>query len=325
MNFIDHAKIIVQAGEGGNGCVAFLREKFRPKGGPSGGDGGKGGDIIFHANPNLTTLQDLTYNKKYYAQKGTNGKGKNMHGKNGADIIIQVPVGTIINDLNTKSILVDLNVENQKITIAKGGNGGFGNARFKTKNNTAPRVANLGQKGEKKELELELKVLADVGLVGYPNAGKSTFISSISNAKPKIADYPFTTLTPNLGILKHEFRSCVIADIPGIIKGASTGKGLGLQFLRHIDRTKILIFVIDINSENILDEFKTLQGELNTFKRDLLKKPYLIMLSKKDVKDKRIFKQQNLSNLKYLEISSVSKEGLNKAKKLIFEKIDSIK
>ena len=325
MNFIDHAKIIVQAGDGGNGCVAFLREKFRPKGGPSGGDGGKGGNIVFHANPNLTTLQDLTYNKKYFAQKGTNGKGKNMHGKNGADIIIQVPVGTVINDLNTKITLIDLNVENQKIIIAKGGNGGFGNARFKTKNNTAPRVANSGQKGEKKELELELKVLADVGLVGYPNAGKSTFISAISNAKPKIADYPFTTLTPNLGILKHEFRSCVIADIPGIIKGASTGKGLGLQFLRHIDRTKILIFIIDINSENILDEFKTLQGELNTFKRDLLKKPYLIMLSKKDVKDKKIFKQQNLSNLKYLEISSIAKEGLNKAKMLIFEKIDSIK
>ena len=324
MNFIDHAKIIVQAGDGGNGCVAFLREKFRPKGGPSGGDGGKGGNIIFHANSNLTTLQDLTYNKKYNAQKGANGKGKNMHGKNGANIVIQVPIGTVINDLNTKNTLIDLTKENQKFTIAKGGNGGFGNARFKTKNNTAPRIANEGQKGEKKELELELKVLADVGLVGYPNAGKSTFISAISNAKPKIADYPFTTLTPNLGILKYEFRSCVIADIPGIIKGASSGKGLGLQFLRHIDRTKILIFIVDINSENILDEFKTLQKELNTFKRDLLKKPYLIMLSKKDVKDNRSFKQQDLSNLNYLEISSIAKQGLKEAKKQIFEKIDSI-
>ena len=242
MNFIDNAKIYVQSGDGGNGCIAFLREKFRPKGGPCGGDGGHGGDIVFIADSNLSTLHDIAYKKKYYANRGSHGKGKNMHGKNAEDVMIKVPVGTIINDLDNSLVLVDLDKDKQKFTVAKGGNGGFGNARFKTKVNTAPRKANEGQKGLGLNLDLELKVLADVGLVGFPNAGKSTFISSISNAKPKIADYPFTTLTPNLGIITHNYKSCVIADIPGIIKGASKGKGLGFQFLKHVDRTKILVF-----------------------------------------------------------------------------------
>ena len=324
MNFIDYAKISVQGGDGGNGCIAFLREKFRPKGGPSGGDGGRGGKIIFIADPNLSTLHDLTYKKKYIAPKGGNGKGKNMHGKNGRDIFIKVPLGTIVSDLNSKSILVDLDKE-QKFIIAHGGNGGFGNARFKTKNNTAPRIANDGQKGEIKELELELKVLADVGLVGFPNAGKSTFISSISNAKPKIADYPFTTLTPNLGILKRDFKTCVIADIPGIIKGASKGKGLGFNFLKHIDRTKILVFIIDINSEDINGEYKTLKAELKTYKKELIEKPHILFLSKLDVKDNNSFKKQNIEKLKYIEISSVSKEGLKEAKNLIFKTINTLK
>ena len=324
MNFIDYAKISVQGGDGGNGCIAFLREKFRPKGGPSGGDGGRGGNIIFIADPNLSTLHDLTYKKKYIAPKGGNGKGKNMHGKNGRDIFIKVPLGTIVSDLNSKSILVDLDKE-QEFIIAHGGNGGFGNARFKTKNNTAPRIANDGQKGEIKELELELKVLADVGLVGFPNAGKSTFISSISNAKPKIADYPFTTLTPNLGILKRDFKTCVIADIPGIIKGASKGKGLGFNFLKHIDRTKILVFIIDINSEDINGEYKTLKAELKTYKKELIEKPHILFLSKLDVKDNNSFKKQNIEKLKYIEISSVSKEGLKEAKNLIFKTINTLK
>ncbi len=323
MNFIDYAKISVQGGDGGNGCIAFLREKFRPKGGPSGGDGGRGGNIIFIADPNLSTLHDLTYKKKYIAPKGGNGKGKNMHGKNGRDIFIKVPLGTIVSDLNSKSILVDLDKE-QEFIIAHGGNGGFGNARFKTKNNTAPRIANDGQKGELKELELELKVLADVGLVGFPNAGKSTFISSISNAKPKIADYPFTTLTPNLGILKQDYKTCVIADIPGIIKGASKGKGLGFNFLKHIDRTKILVFIIDINSEDINGEYKTLKMELKTYKKELIEKPHILFLSKLDVKDNNSFKKQNIKKLKYIEISSVSKEGLKEAKNLIFKTINTL-
>ena len=324
MNFIDHAKIYVKAGAGGNGCIAFLREKFRPKGGPCGGDGGNGGNIIFLTDSNLSTLHDIAYKKKYYAKRGEHGKGKNMHGKNGEDIIIKVPIGTIINDLDKNLTLIDLDKNKQKIIIAKGGNGGFGNARFKTKVNTAPRVANDGQKGLELNLELELKVLADVGLVGFPNAGKSTFISSISNAKPKIADYPFTTLTPNLGIIQYNYNSCVIADIPGIIKGASKGKGLGFQFLKHIDRTKVLIFIIDINSKNILEDYNTLCLELKKYKEELLEKPRLVLLSKIDIADLDNIKKIKLPKENCLQISSVSNLGLDAAKKMIFKTINSI-
>jgi GTP-binding protein len=244
MKFIDHVTVDLKAGDGGNGCIAFLRERFRPKGGPSGGDGGHGGNIYIQASTNLSTLSDLIYNKHYKAKRGENGKGKNMHGKNGHDIFISVPTGTIIKSFETKQVIADLVDDGEKILIAKGGNGGFGNARFKTQKIVAPRTANHGEKGESKKIELELKVLADVGLVGFPNAGKSTFIKSISNAKPKIADYPFTTLTPNLGIVRYEdYKTFVIADIPGLIKGASKGKGLGNIFLKHIERTKVLVYM----------------------------------------------------------------------------------
>lgn len=324
MNFIDHAKIYVKAGDGGNGCVAFLREKFRPKGGPAGGDGGKGGDVIFKTDENLATLHDLTYNKKYYAQNGANGKGKNMHGKNGEDIIISVPIGTIIKEFKEKKILLDLDKPSLKYVLAKGGNGGFGNARFKTQQNTAPRKANSGQIGIEFELELELKVLADVGLVGFPNAGKSTFISAISNAKPKIADYPFTTLVPNLGIVKNNYNTCVVADIPGIIKGASSGKGLGIQFLKHIDRTKMLVFIIDVNSKNILDEYNVLCKELEKFKKELLDKPRILFLSKSDIKNVNHFKKQKFPKIDMIEISSFNKDGLDKAKSMIFDSLDFI-
>ena len=316
MKFIDHAKISVKSGKGGDGCIAFLREKFRPKGGPSGGDGGNGGSIIFISDSKLTTLQDYSYKKQYFAKPGENGKGKNMHGKNAENIILKVPVGTIIKDLNNNKIIHDFKNEDEKITICKGGNGGFGNARFKSNKNPAPRIANDGEQGTLLDLELELKVLADVGLVGFPNAGKSTFISSVSNAQPKIADYPFTTLIPNLGIVKYdEYKSFVMADIPGLIEGASDGKGLGIQFLKHIERTKILVFMIDLNSEDIVKEYNLLNKELKLFDKELLKKPSIILLTKLDTID--CDKEIKISGKKVLKISSLSKINLQKALKLI--------
>ena len=315
MKFIDYVTIDVQAGNGGNGCIAFLREKFRPKGGPSGGDGGNGGSVFLKVDSNLATLSDLIYKKHYRGEKGQNGMGKNMHGKNGSNIFIRVPAGTIIKDYATKQVIVDLVKDGEEFLIAKGGNGGFGNARFKTQKITAPRVANQGQKGESRKLELELKVLADVGLVGFPNAGKSTFISSVSNAKPKIADYPFTTLVPNLGIVRyHDYKSFVIADIPGLIKGASEGKGLGNIFLKHIERTKILVYMIDINDESYKDSFKVLFNELKSHDSSLVKKPSIIFITKTDTVNIQNFKiNKSLNSFKTVAISSVSKDGIKEA------------
>ena len=314
MNFIDYASIHVKAGNGGHGCVAFLREKFRPKGGPSGGDGGNGGNIIIKTDSNLSTLNDLTYNKKYIAKNGANGQGKNMHGKNGLDVILKVPVGTLVKDVETDRVLVDLDKNDITYIIAKGGNGGFGNARFKTQRNTAPRIANEGQKGEEKKIDLELKILADIGLVGFPNAGKSTLISKISNAKPRIADYPFTTLVPNLGIVKyHDYKSFVVADIPGLIRGASSGKGLGIQFLKHIERTKVLAFLIDANVENIEKEYKVLLKELENYSKSLLEKPRILLITKIDLldQDKKI---KNIpQKIPVFNISSIANINLDKA------------
>tara|TARA_B100000401_G_C52736280_1_gene686056 strand:- start:209 stop:1183 length:975 start_codon:yes stop_codon:yes gene_type:complete len=315
MKFIDNVTIDVKAGNGGNGCIAFLREKFRPKGGPAGGDGGNGGSIFFKVDSNLATLSDLIYNKHYRAEKGENGKGKNMHGKNGKDVFISVPPGTIIRDYNTNQVIADLVNDGETFLIARGGNGGFGNARFKTQKITAPRVANQGEQGEFKKLELELKVLADVGLVGFPNAGKSTFISTVSNAKPKIADYPFTTLVPNLGIVKYaDYKSFVIADIPGLIKDASKGKGLGSIFLKHIERTKILIYMIDINDEDYEKSFETLYNELKSHDKNLVKKPSLIFLTKMDTVDSDQYDiKKALNKFKILSISSVNRDGVENA------------
>ena len=314
MNFIDYASIHVKAGNGGHGCVAFLREKFRPKGGPSGGDGGNGGNIIIKTDSNLSTLNDLTYNKKYIAKNGANGQGKNMHGKNGLDVILKVPVGTLVKDVETDRVLVDLDKNDITYIVAKGGNGGFGNARFKTQRNTAPRIANDGQKGEEKKIDLELKILADIGLVGFPNAGKSTLISKISNAKPRIADYPFTTLVPNLGIVKyHDYKSFVVADIPGLIRGASSGKGLGIQFLKHIERTKVLAFLIDASVENIEKEYKVLLKELESYSKSLLEKPRILLITKIDLleKDKKI---KNIpQKIPVFNISSIANINLDKA------------
>jgi GTP-binding protein len=307
------------------GCIAFLREKFRPKGGPSGGDGGRGGSIIFQVNKQLGTLQDITLNHLYRAENGANGGGKNMHGKNGKDIIIKIPPGTIIKNAETKQILKDLTGENESYVVAKGGNGGFGNARFKTQQNTAPKIANDGQPGEELKIELELKVLADVGLVGFPNAGKSTFISKISNAKPKIADYPFTTLVPNLGIVKYgDYNSFVMADIPGLIRGASDGKGLGSQFLRHIERTKVLVYLVECIDEKIYENFVTLKNELKKHNPDLIKRPSLLLLTKTDLIPTELLELEKVSKeIPIVQISSVSGKNLNEAIQSIAELIQS--
>ena len=325
MKFIDHTTLSVKAGSGGKGCIAFLREKYRPKGGPSGGDGGHGGSIIFQVNKQLSTLQDITLNHLYRAKNGANGGGKNMHGKKGKDIIIKIPPGTIIKNAETEQVLKDLTGEKDSYVAAKGGNGGFGNARFKTQRNTAPKIANDGQLGEELKIELELKVLADVGLVGFPNAGKSTFISKVSNAKPKIADYPFTTLVPNLGIVKYgNYRSFVMADIPGLIQGAADGKGLGSQFLRHIERTKVLVYLVECIDEEIYENFVTLKNELKRHNPELIKRPSLLLLTKTDLIPTELLELEKISKeIPIVQISSVSGQNLNEAIQAIAELIKS--
>ena len=314
MKFIDQASLRIKAGDGGHGCIAFLREKFRPKGGPCGGDGGKGGDVIFIGNDNLNTLLDVSLKKHYKAKNGEHGKGKNMHGKNANDIIISVPLGTIIKDSNTKQIIIDVTKSNEKYIILKGGNGGFGNARYKTKIQTAPRIANDGQIGQDLEIDLELKVLADVGLVGFPNAGKSTFIAKISNAKPKIADYPFTTLTPNLGIVRHgHFKSFVVADIPGLIKDASKGKGLGSQFLKHIERTSVLAFMLDPTQGEVGEQYEKLNKELASHNKDILKKKSIILITKKDIHQDKIDVKVLPEEIKRHFISSITGDQTDNA------------
>jgi len=318
--FIDYAEIFIKAGDGGNGAVAFRREKFVPKGGPSGGNGGKGGDIIFVADSNLQTLLDFKYTRKYIAEKGVNG-GKNLKdGRNGKNEIIKIPVGTLIKDFETKEILFDFGEDGKTEVVLKGGRGGKGNSNFATSTNQTPRFAQDGKTGEEKKIILELKLIADVGLVGFPNAGKSTFISAVSAAKPKIADYPFTTLKPNLGIVKYKaYKSFTIADIPGIIEGAHLGKGLGLRFLRHIERTKILLVLVDCTDENIPVSYKTLLQELEKYSSVLSKKKKILALSKADLLPKDDLEKLSNKRIegydgKPLIFSSVS--GLNIQKTL---------
>lgn len=287
MKFVDEARIYVKAGDGGNGCVSFRRERFIPRGGPDGGDGGKGGDVIFQADRQLATLLDFTYPRTYRAQRGAHGKGKNQTGKNGADLMIRVPTGTLIRDDETGEVLADLLLDGQRFVGARGGKGGRGNARFATPTHQAPRRAEKGEKGEERWLRLELKLLADVGLIGFPNVGKSTLLSRISSARPKIADYPFTTLSPNLGVVIWENRNpFVVADIPGLIEGASQGAGLGLTFLRHIERTRILVHLIDVASgegEDPVRAFRALNQELESYHPSLKGKPQIPVLNKVDL------------------------------------------
>jgi GTP-binding protein len=316
MKFIDVATLHVKAGDGGVGCVSFRREKFIPKGGPDGGDGGRGGSIIIRANKQLSTLLDYQYRRNYKAPRGEHGLGSNKTGRSGADIVLEVPAGTIIRDASSDELIADLVNHHDEIVIAKGGRGGRGNAAFATSTNQAPRQYELGGAGEGREIVLELKLLADVGLVGFPNAGKSTLISVISAAKPKIADYPFTTLVPNLGIVRvDEGKSFVVADIPGLIEGAHEGKGLGLQFLRHIERTKVLVFLIDSSSDKPKAEYKTLLNELKLYDRALPRKRKVIVLTKIDIVDAK-----KLAELKKLSfgakpaflISAVTDDGIKK-------------
>lgn len=282
--FIDYAQIHVKAGDGGDGCVAFRREKHVPKGGPAGGDGGKGGDIIVMADEHIHTLLDFRYKKNYAAKRGQHGQGSNKTGKNGENIVIKMPVGTVIKEAETGTVLADLTENGQQEIIAKGGKGGRGNARFVSPTNQAPREFEYGTSGEERDIILELKLIADVGFVGLPNAGKSTLLSRISAARPKIADYPFTTLSPNLGIVKLDaYRQFVAADIPGLIQGAHLGKGLGHQFLRHIERTKILAILLDITSESIGADYSSLIKELESYNAELAQKKKIIVYTKADL------------------------------------------
>lgn len=284
--FIDKAKIKVISGAGGNGATAWRREKYVDKGGPAGGDGGKGGDVYFVATSDMSTLLDFVHKSVYKAQRGENGQNKNCHGKDGKDLYIKMPVGVVVRDLKTNKLIADLNEDKKTVLIAKGGRGGRGNARFATAQKRAPQFCEPGEPSIERELELELKLLADVGLVGMPNAGKSSLISSISAARPKIADYPFTTLTPNLGVVKKpEGDGFVIADIPGLIEGASEGLGLGHEFLRHVQRCKLLLHLVDISNEKYLENYEKINNELKKFDPQLAAREQILVLNKCDIVD----------------------------------------
>jgi GTP-binding protein len=332
--FIDRAKIKIKAGDGGNGVTAFRREKFVPKGGPSGGDGGKGGDVWLEASEGLNTLLHLRYNPEHKAERGRHGEGSNRHGKDGEDIVVQVPVGTQIFDAESGDLVFDFTEHGQRFLAAKGGKGGWGNQHFATPTRRAPKFHYTGRPGEEKELQLELKLIADVGLVGFPNAGKSTLISVISAAKPKIADYPFTTLEPNLGVVDlGEFKTFVVADIPGLIEGASEGAGLGDRFLRHVERTKLMLHLVDVSSisgRNPLEDYEIINRELANYNQDLAERPQIIVATKIDALDE----PERLETLRtraekdgkpFLEISSVTNTGTKELVSLVAKHLEEIK
>jgi GTP-binding protein len=333
MKFVDEVRIHVKAGDGGNGCVSFRRERFVPRGGPNGGDGGKGGDVILRADAQYSTLLDLTYPKKFLAQKGTHGKGKDQAGRDGKDLIIRVPAGTLVRDDQGGKVLQDLLLDGQQFIAAKGGRGGRGNARFATSTHRAPRHAEKGEKGEERWLWLELKLLADIGLIGYPNVGKSTLLSKISSATPKIADYPFTTLTPNLGVVrKEDHRSFVVADIPGLIEGASRGAGLGLTFLRHVERTRLLIHLLDVSEEtlrNPVRDFQALNHELEAYHPSLREKNQIVALNKIDLPSVRertadLKKQFEEMGYRLFLISGKTGEGVRELLEAVSQTLESI-
>ena len=326
MRFADYAKIYATAGHGGNGMAHFRREKYEPKGGPDGGDGGKGGDVILRGNPQLNTLLDLRYRKFVKAQSGQNGHTSRKQGKDGDDEILEVPMGTVAYDADSKERLGEITEDGEELVIARGGKGGLGNWHFRSATNQTPQHAQDGEEGEERTVELELKLIADVGLVGFPNAGKSTLLSALSAAKPKIADYPFTTLEPNLGVVtSSDFRSFVMADIPGIIEDAHEGKGLGIQFLRHIERNNLLLFVVAANSD-IKKEYHALLNELEAYRSDLLDKPRLLAISKMDLKENYELEEEPEldDNIETVLISSATGHNMEFLKEKIWEKLQRI-
>ncbi|MFC1659345.1 GTPase ObgE [Pseudomonadota bacterium] len=326
MQFIDEADIFIKAGDGGNGAVSFHRAKYVPRGGPDGGDGAKGGDVVVVCVESLNTLIDFRYERKFEAERGGNGKGKNMYGAKGKNKIIKVPIGTQIFD-EYRNLIVDITKVGQEFILAKGGNGGFGNAHFKSSVNQAPKNANLGMEGEQFWVHLELKLLSDAGLIGFPNAGKSTLLSVITRAKPKIADYPFTTLEPQLGIVYIDENEFVLADLPGLIEHASKGRGLGDRFLKHIERCGVLIHLIDINSKNLIKDYKTIRNELKNYNLKLAKKPEIIALNKIDmildeeIKERVKEFKKVVKNKKIFTISNITQKNLTELKREIYKQI----
>ena len=332
MQFIDEAHIYVKAGNGGNGAISFRREKYIPKGGPDGGDGGNGGNVIMKCVANLNTLLDFKYTKEFIAENGKNGYGSNSHGKKGQDLVIKVPVGTEVFFDDEEEASIDFTEVGQEVVIAKGGNGGFGNAYFKSSVNQAPRRANPGQEGEEFDLFLKLKILSDVGLIGLPNAGKSTFLSVVSKAKPKIADYPFTTLEPQLGVVSVDDYDFVIADLPGLIEGASEGKGLGDRFLKHSERCSVLLHLIDSNSEDVVNTYKIIRKELQQYSKKLFEKQEVIALTKcdsltqEDLENKKKELQKVINkDTKIFVISSVARIGLTEVLRELKSEVVKVK
>jgi GTP-binding protein len=327
-DFVDRVKIFVKAGDGGNGCVSFRREKYVPKGGPDGGDGGDGGFVFLRANPSVSTLIEFVNKRKFVAENGKHGMGKKMKGRNGKDLFIDVPVGTVVKDAVTGEIIADLNEPGKIVCVARGGKGGRGNAHFATSTKQAPLIAERGEKGESRWLELELKILADVGLVGYPNVGKSSLISRISNARPKIANYPFTTLIPNLGVVKYDDFSFVVADIPGLIEGASEGVGLGNVFLRHVERCYLIAHVIDVSGyerEDPVRDYFVIREEMKKYSPFLLEKPEIVVANKIDLIGKeeleKILKRlRDATNREVIPVSALTGEGID----LLVSKLASI-
>jgi GTP-binding protein len=326
MKFLDEAKVYIQSGAGGNGCVSFRREKFIEFGGPNGGNGGRGGDVVVQAVNGLNTLIDYRYQQHFKAKRGGHGMGKDRHGANGADVVLKVPVGTQVYEEDGETLLADLTEVGQRTTIARGGNGGFGNAHFKTSTNRAPRHANPGQPGEEMTIRLRLKLIADAGLVGLPNAGKSTFLSVVTAAKPKIADYPFTTLHPQLGVVRIDNREFVLADLPGLIEGAHEGVGLGDRFLGHTERCRVLLHLVDGTSEDPGAAYKTIRGELEAYGQGLTDKPEIVALTKIDAMTPDEIKAQAAKLKKAckktpLVLSSASGKGVLEALRALVEVI----